>query len=177
MGKNRLEAFSDGVVAIVVTIMALELQVQHDTSLAAPQPLYWIWILAARLHHISQVIYASSPPFGYCLTSALSSYWVPDRTEREVPSVHGWHLHRPTLGLANAHTADLSRIGHSHCREHEPAFLNAGGCHAYGDLPLTNLSRRFGSQISREASRKKSANKAPVFNGTSTLRLATCLLQ
>ena len=33
MGKNRMEAFSDGVVAIIVTIMVLELKVPHDTSL------------------------------------------------------------------------------------------------------------------------------------------------
>jgi uncharacterized membrane protein len=32
-GKNRLEAFSDGLVAIVVTIMVLELKVPHHASL------------------------------------------------------------------------------------------------------------------------------------------------
>jgi uncharacterized membrane protein len=35
MGKNRLEAFSDGVLAIVITIMVLELKVVHDSSLEA----------------------------------------------------------------------------------------------------------------------------------------------
>jgi len=34
MGKGRLEAFSDGVIAIIITIMVLELKVPHDTSLA-----------------------------------------------------------------------------------------------------------------------------------------------
>ena len=29
MGKNRLEAFSDGVLAIILTIMVLELKVPH----------------------------------------------------------------------------------------------------------------------------------------------------
>lgn len=33
--KNRLEAFSDGVIAIIITIMVLELKVPHDTSLHA----------------------------------------------------------------------------------------------------------------------------------------------
>ena len=39
MGKNRLEAFSDGVIAIIITIMVLELKVPHGTDLAALSPL------------------------------------------------------------------------------------------------------------------------------------------
>jgi uncharacterized membrane protein len=39
MGKGRLEAFSDGVMAIIITIMVLELKVPHGTDLAALQPL------------------------------------------------------------------------------------------------------------------------------------------
>ena len=35
MGKNRLEAFSDGVIAIIITIMVLELKVPHGEDLAA----------------------------------------------------------------------------------------------------------------------------------------------
>lgn len=35
MNKNRLEAFSDGVLAIIITIMVLELKVPHDSSLHA----------------------------------------------------------------------------------------------------------------------------------------------
>jgi len=39
MGKNRLEAFSDGVLAIIITIMVLELKIPHGTDLSALQPL------------------------------------------------------------------------------------------------------------------------------------------
>ncbi|MCC7463770.1 MAG: DUF1211 domain-containing protein [Gammaproteobacteria bacterium] len=39
MGKNRLEAFSDGVLAIIITIMVLEMKVPHGESLAALAPL------------------------------------------------------------------------------------------------------------------------------------------
>ncbi len=35
MGKGRLEAFSDGVIAIIITIMVLELKVPHGTELNA----------------------------------------------------------------------------------------------------------------------------------------------
>jgi uncharacterized membrane protein len=39
MGKARLEAFSDGVLAIIITIMVLELRVPHEAELAALRPL------------------------------------------------------------------------------------------------------------------------------------------
>ena len=39
MQKNRLEAFSDGVLAIIITIMVLELKVPHGEGLEALYPL------------------------------------------------------------------------------------------------------------------------------------------
>jgi len=39
MDTGRLEAFSDGVLAILITIMVLELKVPHGTDLAALRPL------------------------------------------------------------------------------------------------------------------------------------------
>lgn len=38
MGKGRVEAFSDGVIAIIITIMVLELHAPHETTLAALVP-------------------------------------------------------------------------------------------------------------------------------------------
>ncbi|MBK7643666.1 MAG: DUF1211 domain-containing protein [Planctomycetes bacterium] len=44
MGKTRLEAFSDGVLAIVITIMVLELKVPHDASLEGLTPLLPVFL-------------------------------------------------------------------------------------------------------------------------------------
>jgi uncharacterized membrane protein len=44
MGKNRLEAFSDCVIAILITIMVLELKVPHGATLDALLPLWPIFI-------------------------------------------------------------------------------------------------------------------------------------
>ena len=35
MGKGRMEAFSDGVLAIIITIMVLEMKVPHGSDLSA----------------------------------------------------------------------------------------------------------------------------------------------
>jgi uncharacterized membrane protein len=44
MTKNRLEAFSDGVLAIIITIMVLELQVPHGTDLITLEPLLPVFL-------------------------------------------------------------------------------------------------------------------------------------
>lgn len=44
MGKGRLEAFSDGVLAIIITIMVLELKVPHGESIDALRPLIPVFL-------------------------------------------------------------------------------------------------------------------------------------
>ena len=44
MGKNRLEAFSDGVLAIIITIMVLELRAPHTDSFNALRPLLPVFL-------------------------------------------------------------------------------------------------------------------------------------
>jgi uncharacterized membrane protein len=52
MGRGRLEAFSDGVLAIIITIMVLELKVPHGADLAALAPL-----LPSFLSYVLSFIY------------------------------------------------------------------------------------------------------------------------
>jgi Endosomal/lysosomal potassium channel TMEM175 len=44
MGKGRLEAFSDGVIAIIITIMVLELKVPHGDGLQDVVPLLPVFL-------------------------------------------------------------------------------------------------------------------------------------
>src|SRR6266487_4838903 len=44
MSKTRLEAFSDGVIAILITIMILELKIPDETDLHALRPLLPIFL-------------------------------------------------------------------------------------------------------------------------------------
>lgn len=52
MGKNRLEAFSDGVIAILITIMVLEMKVPHSDTLAALLP-----VLPVFLSYVLSFVY------------------------------------------------------------------------------------------------------------------------
>jgi uncharacterized membrane protein len=59
MGKGRMETFSDGVIAIIITIMVLELRVPHQSNLAALGPLVPI-LLSYLLSFIFLGIYWSN---------------------------------------------------------------------------------------------------------------------
>jgi uncharacterized membrane protein len=63
MGKGRLEAFSDGVIAIIITIMVLELKIPHGVDLAALAPL-WPVFLSYALSFIYIGIYWNKLQYG-----------------------------------------------------------------------------------------------------------------
>ena len=73
MNKSRMEAFSDGVIAIIITIMVLELRVPHGADWAALKPLVpvmlsyvmsfiYIGIYWNNHHHLLQATKSVSGP-------------------------------------------------------------------------------------------------------------------
>lgn len=106
MTKGRLEAFSDGVIAIIITIMVLEIKIPHGEDWVSLQPLssvflsyvlsfivlgiYWI-----NHHHLFQVVRKIN---GWALWANLHLLlWV-----SLIPFVSGWmgENHFATLPVA-----------------------------------------------------------------------------
>jgi uncharacterized membrane protein len=94
MGKSRLEAFSDAVLAIIITIMVLELRVPHNASLAALQPLGGVFLsyvlsflyLAIYWNNHHHMLYTVQEVTGSILWANLHLlFWL-----SLVPFVTGW---------------------------------------------------------------------------------------
>ena len=66
MNKGRLEAFSDGVIAIIITIMVLELKVPHGDDLAALQPLLPVLLELRAELHLCRHLLEQPPPHVAC---------------------------------------------------------------------------------------------------------------
>lgn len=94
MNKSRMEAFSDGVLAIVITIMVLELKIPHDPDFAALRelaPIFLSYVLSFiyvgiywnNHHHMLQAVHRIS---GAALWANLHLlFWL-----SLIPFVSGW---------------------------------------------------------------------------------------
>ena len=94
MGKNRFEAFSDGVLAIIITIMVLEMKVPHGESLQTLAPLIpvflsyvlsfvYLGIYWNNHHHMIHVTHKVTGPMLWANLHLL--FWL-----SLVPFVTGW---------------------------------------------------------------------------------------
>lgn len=94
MDKGRLEAFSDGVLAIIITIMVLELKVPHGEQLAALAPLVpvffsyvlsfvYVGIYWNNHHHMLHTVHSVTGPILWANLHLL--FWL-----SLFPFVTGW---------------------------------------------------------------------------------------
>lgn len=94
MNKNRLEAFSDGVLAIIITIMVLELKPPHGSDWAAIKPLMpvfisyvmsflFVGVYWGNHHHLLHLVKNFSS--GIMLANLNLLFWL-----SLVPFVTGW---------------------------------------------------------------------------------------
>jgi uncharacterized membrane protein len=94
MGKSRLEAFSDGVIAIIITIMVLELKVPHGADLDALRPLipvFFSYVLSFiylgiywnNHHHMLHTLHRVTGPILWANLNLL--FWL-----SLVPFTTGW---------------------------------------------------------------------------------------
>ena len=84
MNKPRLEAFSEGVTAIIVTIMVLEMKVPHGVGWAALQPLWPVF-----LSYVLSFIHGGTPPpvavYGGVLVMAAAAWALLQRALGRIP--------------------------------------------------------------------------------------------
>lgn len=103
MGKTRLEAFSDGVLAIIITIMVLEMKVPHDptpAALLALLPVFLSYVLSFvyvgiywnNHHHMMQATHTVTGPILWANLHLL--FWL-----SLVPFATAWMGEHPSESL------------------------------------------------------------------------------
>ena len=103
MKKGRLEAFSDGVIAIIITIMVLEMKIPHGNDVSALKPLIpifisyvlsftYIGIYWNNHHHLMQAVEKVNGPILWANMHLL--FWL-----SLTPFVTGWMGENHTAGL------------------------------------------------------------------------------
>lgn len=144
MGKNRLEAFFDGVVAIIITIMVLEMKVPHGDSIATLSPL-----IPVILSYVLSFVY-------------LGIYWNNHHHMLHAScKVSGFRLH--ALGQSSSAVLAVTHTLYNRLDGGESLFDSTGsalwfctfnGCHCLLDIATKNhriTRRRFYSQESHRS--------------------------
>ena len=131
MGKDRLAAFSDGVIAIIITIMVLELKVPHGAdwaSLGAIAPNFVSYVLSFvylaiywnNHHHLLHtvvrvdglILWANSNLLFWLSLIPISTAWLGENFLAPVPTaVYGAVLLMPAIAYFLLQTAIIHKQG------------------------------------------------------------------
>jgi uncharacterized membrane protein len=131
MGKDRLAAFSDGVIAILITIMVLELRVPHGAdlkTLAGVAPSFFTYVISFvylaiywnnhhhLLHTVSRVdgliLWANSHLLFWLSLLPAATGWMGDNLPAPVPvAVYGAALLMPAIAYYLLERAILRQQG------------------------------------------------------------------
>jgi uncharacterized membrane protein len=150
VNKTRLEAFSDGVIAIIITIMVLELRVPHSTELADLKPLmpvFFSYVLSFVFvaiywnnhHHLlhvaghvnGPVLWANAHLLFWLSLVPFVTSWMGENDFAAVPvALYGVVL----LCAALAYTILVRALLHSH--GHDSVLAVAIGSDAKGNVSL-----------------------------------------
>jgi uncharacterized membrane protein len=156
MPKGRLEAFSDGVIAIIITIMVLELKVPHEPSLEALAPLWPVFLsyvlsfiyvgiywnnhhhmLHAVKHVSGSVLWANSHLLFWLSLTPFTTEWMGENHFAKIPvAIYGVGL----LMNAIAYTILVRTLLRTHGRDSDFAARIGGDIKGYISLVLYILA-------------------------------------
>ena len=156
MGKGRLEAFSDGVIAIIITIMVLEMKIPHGDSIGALAPLapvflsyvlsfvyvgiYWNnhhHMLHACTHVTGRILWANLHLLFWLSLFPFVTGWMGENHFAAIPSalyggvlfaagVSYWILQQVIIGAQGSQSALKAAIGSDWKGKLSPALYLCG---------------------------------------------------
>jgi uncharacterized membrane protein len=162
MNTSRIEAFSDGVIAIIITIMVLELKVPHGADLAALVPLIpkflsyvlsfiYVGIYWNNHHHMlhacrqvtGSILWANLNLLFWLSMFPVVTDWVGGNPAASVPTacygivlmlaaIAYWLLQRMIIDMQGAQSLLKRAVGHDWKGKVSPALYALGIAVAFG---------------------------------------------
>ena len=139
MGTTRLEAFSDGVIAIIITIMVLELKVPHGDSLATLAPLAPVFVsyVLSFIYVTGGILWANLHFLFWLSLFPFASGWMGENHFAALPSalygavllgaaVAYWVLQQVIIAAEGAESPLKAAVGSDWKGKLSPVFYVAG---------------------------------------------------